>query len=174
MKPKSVKQSKMYAMKKMYSLIISSFIFLNSMNAQCDNNRFHNFVFSGSTIKSDIEYGKNVKYDGTPQVLLMDIYQPTGDTAIKRPLIIMAHGGSFISGSKTGTDVVPLCKDFAKLGYVVASIEYRLGMLNFPLMDSAGAAAAVLRGFHDGRAAVRFFHKNILMPQLMLQWNLFH
>ncbi len=132
------------------------------MNAQCDNNRFHNFVFSGSTIKSDIEYGKNVKYDGTPQVLLMDIYQPTGDTAIKRPLIIMAHGGSFISGSKTGTDVVPLCKDFAKLGYVVASIEYRLGMLNFPLMDSAGAAAAVLRGFHDGRAAVRFFRKNIL------------
>ncbi|MEO6903937.1 MAG: T9SS type A sorting domain-containing protein [Bacteroidia bacterium] len=93
----------------------------------------------------------------------MDIYKPTGDTARKRPLIIMAHGGSFLGGTKTGPDVVPLCKDLAKLGYVVASIEYRLGMLNFPLIDSTGAAAAVLRGVHDGRAAVRFFRKNILI-----------
>jgi poly(3-hydroxybutyrate) depolymerase len=149
-------------MKKMYTLIFSILIFLNNLNAQCDNNRFHNFVFSGSTITSNITYGSNVKYDGKSQVLLMDIYEPIGDTASKRPLIIMAHGGSFLGGTKTGTDVVPLCKDLAKLGYVVASIEYRIGMLNFPFMDSAGASAAVLRGVHDGRAAVRFFRKNIL------------
>ncbi len=145
----------------MYLLIFSFLIIACSMNSQCGNDRFHNFVFSGSTITSNIPYGKNLKYDGTSQELLMDIYQPTGDTASKRPLIIMAHGGSFLGGMKTGTDVVPLCKDLAKLGYVVASIEYRLGMLNFPFMDSTGAAAAVLRGTHDGRAAVRFFRKNI-------------
>jgi para-nitrobenzyl esterase len=147
-------------MKKMYTLIFSFLIFFNNTNAQCGNDRFHNFVFAGSTITSNISYGSNLKYDGKSQILLMDIYEPTGDTASKRPLIIMAHGGSFLGGTKTGTDVVPLCKDLAKLGYVVASIEYRVGMLNFPFMDSTGAAAAVLRGVHDGRAAVRFFRKN--------------
>jgi para-nitrobenzyl esterase len=148
-------------MKKMYTLIYTFLIFANNINAQCGNDRFHNFVFPGSTLTSNITYGTNLKYDGKTQVLLLDIYEPTGDTASKRPLIIMAHGGSFLGGTKTGTDVVPLCKDLAKLGYVVASIEYRIGMLNFPLMDSASAAAAVLRGVQDGRAAVRFFRKNI-------------
>jgi para-nitrobenzyl esterase len=148
-------------MKKMHILIFCFLIFVSAMNAQCGHGRFHNFVFSGSTLTSNITYGSNVKYDGQTQALLMDIYEPTGDTASKRPLIIMAHGGSFLGGTKTGTDVVPLCKDLAKLGYVVASIEYRVGMLNFPLMDSTGAAAAVLRGVQDGRAAVRFFRKNI-------------
>lgn len=142
-------------------LLLTLFAFIEGTYAQCGNNRFHNFVFSGSKITSDIVYGSNVKYDGKSQTLLMDIYEPTGDTAAKRPLIIMAHGGSFLTGTKTSVDVVPLCKDLAKLGYVVASIEYRLGMLNFPLMDSTGAGAAVLRGVHDGRAAVRFFRKNI-------------
>ena len=32
--------------------------------------------------------------------LQMDIYQPVGDLEPKRPLIIFAHGGTFIFGSK--------------------------------------------------------------------------
>lgn len=148
-------------MKKTYPFIFCFLIFTQHIIAQCENGRFHNFVFSGSKVTSDIAYGSNLKFDGKPQTLLMDIYEPTGDPASKRPLIIMAHGGSFLGGSKTGNDIVPLCKDLAKLGYVVASIEYRLGMLNFPFMDSISAAAAVLRGVHDGRAAVRYFRKNI-------------
>lgn len=148
-------------MKKMYMLLVSVLIWSQQTDAQCEGQRFHNFVFPGSKVTSDIVYGSNVKYDGKSQTLLMDIYEPTGDTASKRPLIIMAHGGSFLAGSKTGNDIVPLCKDLAKLGYVVASIQYRLGMLNFPFMDSTSASAAVLRGVHDGRAAVRYFRKNI-------------
>lgn len=148
-------------MNKIYLLITSLLVLVQGVIAQCGGQRFHNFVFSGSTVTSDVAYGSNLKYDGKPQTLLMDIYQPTGDTASKRPLIILAHGGSFLAGSKTGSDIVPLCKDLAKLGYVVASIEYRLGMLNFPFMDSVAASAAVMRGVQDGRAAVRFFRKNI-------------
>src|SRR6185295_5606174 len=129
-------------MKKIYTLLLFALTTVTA-NAQCGQGRFHDFVFSGNTLKSDITYGSNIKYDGSTQTLLLDIYEPQGDTMAARPLIIMAHGGAFLGGSKTGTDIVPLCKDFAKLGYVVASIEYRLGMKNFPLMDSNSASAAV-------------------------------
>jgi acetyl esterase/lipase len=135
----------------------------NISNAQCAGERYFNYVFPANpTLTSNVNYGSNAKVDGATQQLMMDIYQPNGDTATKRPLVIVAHGGSFIGGSKTGSDVVPICKDLAKLGYVAASIEYRLGMngLPFPGPDSSDATEAVMRGVHDGRAAVRYFRKN--------------
>ncbi|MCK6649867.1 MAG: alpha/beta hydrolase fold domain-containing protein [Bacteroidia bacterium] len=132
-------------------------------NAQCAGNRYHDYVFpSAPTITSNIQYGSNLKFNGQNQNLLLDVYEPTGDTSTSRALVIMAHGGSFIGGSKTGSDVVNLCKDLARLGYVVASIEYRVGMTNFPAPgpDSSDATEAVMRAVHDGRAAVRYFRKN--------------
>lgn len=132
------------------------------VSAQCTGERYFNYVFpSNPVITSNVPYGSNVKVGGTTQQLLLDVYEPNGDTAALRPLVIVAHGGSFIGGSKTGTDVVPICKDLAKLGYVAASIEYRLGMTNFPIPgpDSSDATEAVMRGVHDGRAAVRYFRK---------------
>ena len=92
----------------------------------CQNGRFSYEIFN-STITSDVTYGSAYNVNGQTQSLELDIYQPQGDTAAVRPLLIMAHGGSFIGGSKTGTDVVFICQKFAKMGYVVASIEYRLG-----------------------------------------------
>jgi hypothetical protein len=89
----------------------------------------------------------------------MDIYQPTGDLETNRPLIIWAHGGSFISGSSTNSDVVALSQAFAKKGYVCASINYRLGLTPF---DSIGAVRAVLRAVQDMKASVRFFYKDKL------------
>ena len=49
-----------------------------------------------------------------------------GDTENNRPLIILAHGGSFIAGVRTNPSMVSLGEAFAKRGYVVASISYRL------------------------------------------------
>ena len=156
-------------MKKIYTLTAVASLLLAAAtpsNAQCGGNRYHDYVFPATpTPTSGIVYGSNIKAGGTAQTLLLDVYQPVGDTATSRPLVIIAHGGSFTSGSKTGPDVLPLCKDLARMGYVTASIEYRLGMTNFPFqaqhqVDSTDAGAAVMRGVHDGRAAVRFFRKN--------------
>ena len=152
-------------MKKIYLAIIAiafSFIIPDTSNAQCGNGRFHSFVFATHKLTSNITYGSNVTISNSTQALKLDVYEPQGDVAVTRPLIIIAHGGSFVSGSKTGSDVVPLCKDYAKMGYVVASIEYRLGMtrLPFPGPDSTDAGPAVIRGMHDGKAAVRFFRKD--------------
>jgi hypothetical protein len=143
-------------------LFIGFICFAAKLNAQCSGGRYTSAIFSADNVTSNIQYGSNVTYTGAAQNLMLDVYQPTGDTASVRPLIILAHGGSFLGGSKTGTDVVPLCNDFAKMGYVTASIDYRLGMtgIPFPGPDSIGATESVIRGVHDGKAAVRFFRKS--------------
>lgn len=145
-------------------LLFFTFVcFIAKLNAQCTGGRYTSAIFSADSLTSNIQYGSNVTYTGAAQNLLLDVYQPKGDTAaLLRPLILIAHGGSFVGGSKTGTDVVPLCHDFAKMGYVVASIEYRLGISGFPFPgpDSTDATESVIRGVHDGRAAVRFFRKD--------------
>ena len=56
----------------------------------------------------------------------MDIYTPDGDTEINRPLILFIHGGSFYGGDKSSVDCQDFCKEFAKKGYVTASVNYRL------------------------------------------------
>jgi poly(3-hydroxybutyrate) depolymerase len=154
-------------MNKIFTLAIlfSSFVAVNSCVAQCDGIRFATFAFPGEpVITSNIVYGNNVRFNGTAEPLEVDIYQPLNDTASLRPLVIVAHGGSFIGGSRTGTDVVPMCKDFAKLGYVAASIEYRIGMSNFPFPGpgQSDATEAVVRAVQDARAAVRYFRKNVV------------
>ena len=151
-------------MKKLYSFLAGSLILASaSLNAQCPGNRYHDYDFPITPSKTaDVVYGSNVRETGTTQTLLMDVYQPTGDVSTSRALVIVAHGGSFIGGAKNAADVVPICNDLAKLGYVAVSIEYRLGMNNFPFPgpDSADATESVMRAVHDGRAAVRYFRKN--------------
>lgn len=153
-------------MKKIFtSLTLFAAILLNGFDskAQCTGERYNSFVFPGNpVVTSNIQYGSNISYNNVAINLKLDVYEPLGDTLSIRPLVIIAHGGSFVGGSKTGPDVVPLCKDLAKLGYVVASIEYRLGMTNFPFPgpDSSDATEAVMRAVQDARAAVRFFRKD--------------
>ena len=113
---------------------------------------------------TDILYGSNLNYDGTSEDLFLDVYQPTDDTLNMRPLIILAHGGSFLSGSKENPSMVTLCNSFAAKGYVTASINYRLGVNFFEVIAGNGEeefSYATLRGTHDLRAAIRFFRKDV-------------
>src|SRR5690554_438307 len=128
-------------MKKIYLLGLA-FATAFVTNAQdCTGGRYENDLFTGSDVTSDIQYGSNLNYDGSQQDLFLDVYQPTGDTDTDRPLIIFIHGGSFVGGSKTGPDVVPLAENFAKKGYVTSSISYRLGMNNVFTGPSEGDAS---------------------------------
>ena len=126
--------------------------------------RYYQPVFAAVTVTNNVPYGSATTLTGGTQTLLMDVYQPTGDTVSRRPLIVFAHGGGFIVGSKADSYPVAFCTRLARLGYVVASIEYRLGfpITGFPgpLTDTAGIAQAAIRGGHDMKAAVRFFRQN--------------
>jgi len=134
-------------------------IAFNSL-AQCDENRYLNYIFNDVQVTSDVPYGANLKYDGTSQTLLCDVYQPVGDNVTNRAAVIVAHGGFFLSGSKTGADVVPICERLAKMGYVAISMEYRLGV-NITANLSGPMTEAVMRGVQDGKAAVRFLRKSV-------------
>ncbi|MFN3917170.1 MAG: T9SS type A sorting domain-containing protein [Flavobacteriales bacterium] len=149
-------------MKKIYSTLIA-FGLVGSVAAQCVGNRYRTFEFTAVDATPNIQYGSNINLQGNSQTLSLDVYEPQGDIETSRPLVILIHGGSFVGGSRTGTDVVPLCQDLAKLGYVTSSIQYRLGMAGVPLPgpDSVGATESVVRAYHDLKAAIRFFKKDV-------------
>lgn len=148
-------------MKKIYLLAFSTLLTAVALKAQspCATGRYASDTFSNVTTTSNVVYGNNIKANGSAQSLTMDIYQPTGDLETARPLIVWAHGGSFLGGSSTDGDVVALSQAFAKKGYVCVSINYRLGLTPF---DSTGAIKAVLRAVQDMKASVRFFYKDKL------------
>jgi alpha/beta superfamily hydrolase len=148
-------------MNKLYSLIFGLGLISQVTNAQfdCSGGRYYQDVFPTFTLTSDVTYGEAINVSGDVQSLELDVYEPEGDTLNQRPLLILAHGGSFVFGSKTGLDVVALCNKFVKLGYVVVSIEYRLGFGGLPSVTSA--TQAVYRATSDMKAAIRFFRKSL-------------
>ena len=84
--------------------------------------------------------------------LLMDIYLPENDTLSARPLIVFLHGGAFYIGDKADYPITLWCKHFASCGYVVASVNYRMGFqLTKAAIERAGYTAV-----QDAHAAVRF------------------
>jgi para-nitrobenzyl esterase len=125
----------------------------------CTNSRFLEEVFPTVTLTSNIEYGAAININGALETLTLDVYEPTGDDFTERPLIVFAHGGSFLFGNKTSADIVTLCNKYTKLGYVCASINYRLGFEGlFP--NPTTATETVYRATADMRAAIRYFRKD--------------
>ena len=56
--------------------------------------------------------------------LLMDIFEPVVEAGTELPVIVNIHGGGLIGGSKNLS--VGFCRQLAKRGYLVFSLEYRL------------------------------------------------
>lgn len=146
-------------MKKIYSFLFAVLSFVSVSNAQnyCSGNRYIQEVFAAYSLTSNITYGSNTSSSGSATTLKMDIYEPQGDNEQIRPLVVFAHGGSFIGGDKAQPDTKPICEKLAKRGYVVASINYRIGM--WPI-NQTNATKAVLRAVQDMKAAVRYFWKD--------------
>jgi hypothetical protein len=133
-----------------------------SSSAQCAGARYRDFLFQDS-VQSNIIYGHNFDYNTVSDTLKLDIHFPQSDpNPHNRPLIIFAHSGYFVQGDKTDQDVVQLCQAFSRMGYVTASINYRVGMDNYPYPspDTLTSTRALIRGVQDGRAAVRFFRNS--------------
>ena len=91
--------------------------------------------------------------------LMLDLYTPDGDDSASRPLLVFAHGGAFFNGDKAIEPIVKWCRYFASLGYVVASVNYRLGFRPTPnaIIEASYCAyqdmEAVPRGFLSPVAA---------------------
>ncbi len=161
-------------MKKLISSVLSAFIFLYVEGQSC---RYLDEVFPDVLQTDDITYGINatilylpVLGQAVPEPLVLDLYEPVGDTLSERPLIIVFHSGNFLpfpqNGSPVGTrkdsSVVEMCRRLARSGYVVASADYRLGWnpitLN-PQELTIGLINAAYRGVQDANTGIRFFKK---------------
>lgn len=90
----------------------------------------------------------------------MDIYQPVGDPAEKRPLLLYIHGGAFYAGDKATQDCIDFCTKFAKKGYVTASVNYRLANALVFLSNQSIQLDAVLKTMSDVKASIRYFSKD--------------
>lgn len=120
--------------------------------------RFQQKIFTRIDSLKDISYGEATQLDGKKEALLLDIYQPVGDTATRRPLLLCIHGGGFVNGDKATGFLRAVIREFTPKGYVTSSINYRLGVAK-PRTDTA-YFEAMYRALHDAKAAIRFFRKN--------------
>ena len=111
--------------------------------------------FSDDQLQSlkDITYSKATDFLGKKQDLKMDIYFPNKkiDKVAQRPFILLIHGGGFRGGNRD--DMTDQAKDFAKRGFVVATMNYRLG---FDQKDKAGLQKAVYRAQQDSNSALAY------------------
>ena len=121
-------------MKKVLRLCIAFTLIVSTISANAQGMRYLDDVFTNVTITSDVQYAENISI--LPAILsggvnppalspiLCDIYEPTGDNLTDRPVVILAHTGSFLppvingqpTGSKLDSSIVQQCMRWAKIG----------------------------------------------------------
>jgi hypothetical protein len=124
----------------------------------------------------DIEYGVSTDFAGNERTLKVNLIQPIGDTIpdCGRPLLLLIHGGAFLAGSKDDAGIQRLGEDFARRGYAVATLNYRLGQFQtnqsihcnasnlglqwdcLNMTDSSEWYRAWYRGVQDAKGAIRY------------------
>jgi dipeptidyl aminopeptidase/acylaminoacyl peptidase len=123
--------------------------------------RYRDQVFTDVTVTTNLAYGSAPDAQGNPVTLRLDLYRPAGDPLISRPALVWVHGGGFSGGDKGNTVPVDVANTFARLGYVVVSINYRLlgsGCVSNP--GSTQCLTAAIEAKHDAQAAVRWLRAN--------------
>ena len=155
-----------------------------AQNNYCIAGRFsENYCFDSSQIKvtTGISYAVSARWPSAVlDTLQLDVFEPEAsfDTLSKRPLIMLIHGGAFLAGARA--DMHYQCMEYARRGFVVASISYRLGW-NCSATDLLGVCVfcqgenynlqtATYRAVQDARAALRFLSTNALTYGIDTAW----
>lgn len=153
----------------------SALLFLLLTSTQGFGQRYLQEVFSSLNITYNKAYGQNYSFiTGAPVLdsLRMDIYEPSGDTASLRPLVIYFHTGSFLpllinrtpTGDMRDSATAEMCRQFAKRGYVTVSMDYRVGwnpVATEQDIRTGTLLQAVFRAYQDGKACVRYFKMTV-------------
>ena len=158
----------MNSMKKNYILVCFILLVLANLTLLAQEKgsdqlvkRYKNDVFIQIDSIIDITYGEAMNLKGENEKLLMNVFMPPSiDTAKKRPLVIFIHGGGFRNNNKSSSISNKLGIRLGKKGFVVASIDYRLGIA--VSNTNKDYHEAMYRAQQDARAAIRYFRKNAL------------
>jgi len=131
----------------------------------CDGTRYYSPLFSAYD-------SSTVVYSTDGQT--MDIYQPYGDTATGRRVVLMIHGGNFYQGSSVDPFIYHICQLFVQKGYVTVSINYPLladtSVINGVLLDSTTAYPIIAQSISEGKAAVRYLKANASSLNIDSTW----
>ena len=101
---------------------------------------------------------RDVDYLGEGRAEKLDLYLPEELEGSRRPAVLIVHGGGWQGGDKAAAREQNIGNTLASVGYVCASINYRLAKKN----DHVPARLReVWPGMlHDCKTAVRFLRKN--------------
>lgn len=107
------------------------------------------FTTINANVTPNFKVQKDIAYctpGGNPQ--LLDVYTPQ-DNQKTHPLIIHVHGGSWVGGSKSDDNMMPVITALTDKGFSVASINYRLAPdFKFPAQ------------IQDVKCAIRYMRAN--------------
>jgi len=137
-------------------LLITLVLSIKTSYSQPCGARYLDSIFATVNVTT-VPFGQNYDYLGNMVNLFADIYTPNGDVATNRAAIIYVHGGGFVGGTRNDVNITRLCNQLAKKGYVVASIDYRLGV---PDTTNLQKGKAQLRAIQDLNAFVRYAKAN--------------
>lgn len=118
--------------------------------------RYRDQVFTAAQVTTNLTYGSAVnRWTNQTETLLLDLYQPRGDTETSRPALVYVHGGGFVGGDKGAPQGAALVLEFVRRGYVGISINYRLQPPNTPITQQTVTDAK-----EDCKAAIRWLRRN--------------
>ena len=142
------------------SLLFFLFLLKSSLtiSAQCSEDYL--LVSQFGVSETTEYYASNTNLVGDTIDLFMDIYAPDEDSLEKRPVIILAFGGSFTGGSRNDPIMPTLSRQYAQKGWVAASIDYRLFPSSMGSPDSLELIDANMKAVSDMKAAVRYFRQS--------------
>lgn len=144
----------------LFFVSILSFSLYGQVGDICAGERLVDPIFSEVQITESVQFGVGESALFQEYPLLMDVYEPVGDDLDQRPVVVMAHGGSFIAGDRKNQIMVETCTALAKRGYVAASIEYTLWPIVLGFPDSTDLIDIITRSIGDMKTAVRFFNED--------------
>ena len=130
--------------------------------------RYVDPTFEFTKTRTSVPYGQAVNSRGELQTLVLDVYEPSGDTEAFRPVVVWVHGGYFKRGSKSDVDFL---HHLTRRGYVTVAINYRLrpelpeglgGIVTSsdPVFNAQYFIDAVRDAQHDAQAAIRWVRAN--------------
>lgn len=163
-----------------FSFALACFIIFSNASAQF---RYESEIFTNAdvVVHSNVPYGQNYNFLINPTMpdtipLVMDVYEPdqTVDTKTERPVMVYIHTGNFlpvgingsVSGTKTDSVVVEMCRQWARRGFVAISCDYRLGwnpVSMDPNVRRGTLLNAVYRALNDVRSCVRNLKRDYTM-----------
>ena len=136
-------------------------MYVSALYSEVSIKKYLNITYSTRSNEGGTQYTSEItkaaELNTTTLALNLDVAVPPNATASKaQPLLVLIHGGGFTTGGKEDTYIQAI--SYARAGYVVASINYRLTPNN--QQTAALRLKAIQQASDDAMNAIRFLKSN--------------